>query len=89
MPQHRFAFGRQEVFQHLAGARVRDMKHGKGRGRKDPRPEQVALVFMAGFIDVELLLVGQHLDQRLIDGRQCLADFIDDFGQHPRRKGHP
>ena len=64
------------------------MKQGKGRCRKNPRPQQSALVFVAGFVDVELFLLGQSLDQRLIDGLQRLADFVDDFGQHPRRKGH-
>ena len=52
--------------------------------RKNLRPQQMALILVAGFIDGELFFLGQGLEQRLIDGLERLAD----FGQHPRRKGH-
>ena len=88
MPQHRLALARQKVFQNLAGARGREVKHGKGRYGKNPCPQQVTLVFVAGFVDVELFLLGQGFDQRLIDGLERLADFVDELGQHPGRKAH-
>src|SRR5205807_759792 len=52
-------------------------------------PQGLALVLVAGLVGVDYLLLGQHLQQRVVGELKADADFGDQLGQVPTADFEP
>ena len=80
----------EHLIKHLGAAGVGDEEQNEGAGPEAPGPVPLAVVFVPGFIDAELILFRQQSAQFFIGCGQCGGDLPGrDLGDEPGADMHP
>src|SRR3954454_12582394 len=79
----------QHLDQHVPATGRVDLEQRVQRSPETPGPLPVAVLLVAGLIDVQPRLAGQVVEQLLIRSLQRPADLADDPGELPTRDRHP
>jgi site-specific DNA recombinase len=87
--QHPVELRPQDRDQHVRTACRIDLEQRVQTGPKAPGPLPLAVLLVAGLIDVEPRLAGEVVEQLLIRSLQRPADLGDDPGQFAARDRHP
>ena len=85
--EHAVEFRAQDFEQNVGTARRRNLEEREEWGAEAPGPEGFAVVFVTGFVDVELRLCGQQLEQQLVGDLEAVGDLGAELGQLPATDG--